>query len=108
VTMASFTDPFPGIQNTRPMGESDLVRALRLDLAAEEEAIHLYTAHADATDNFMVRVQLLDIANEERRHVGELLTLIQTLTKDESKFLEEGTREVKKKFPDLTYKPWEA
>lgn len=99
--MANFANPFPGIKETRPMGLSDLIRALRLDLAAEEEAIHLYTAHVDATDNPMVQTILGDIANEERKHVGELLTLIETLTQ-ESKFLAEGAEEVKRKFPSIT------
>jgi rubrerythrin len=98
--VANFINPFPGITETKPMSASDLVRALRLDLAAEEEAVHLYTAHAEATDNLMAQTILQDIANEERVHAGEFLTLIEALT-DEGKFLEEGKEEVERKFPSI-------
>jgi len=74
------------------MGE--LVRALRLDLAAEHEAVHAYMAHADATDNPLAKAVLLDIANEERVHAGEFARLIAILTGDEDTFLEEGAGEV--------------
>jgi rubrerythrin len=101
VKMPEFTNPFPGISETKPMSEVDLIRALRLDLAAEQEAIHLYEAHADATDNQMAQTVLRDIANEERVHAGEFLTLIEALAPDEGELLEEGRQEVKRKFPSL-------
>ena len=53
--MAEFLNPFSCMIPTRKMTDSELVRALRLDLAAEEEAVHLYQAHADATDNELAR-----------------------------------------------------
>jgi rubrerythrin len=96
----NFANPFPGISETRPISRGDLIRALRLDLAAEEEAIHLYTAHTEATDEPMAQTVLQDIANEERKHSGELLTLIAELT-DETDFLVEGTKEVQAKFPAI-------
>jgi rubrerythrin len=98
--MAGFADPFPGIIETKPMSRDDTIRALRLDLAAEEEAIHLYTAHADATDDLMVQTILKDIADEERKHSGELLALIASLT-NETDFLVEGSQEVQKRFPAI-------
>jgi rubrerythrin len=96
-----FSNPFPGIKETRPMSHDDLIRALRLDLAAEEDAIHLYEAHANASDNEMATTMLRDIANEERKHAGEFLTLIEALAVDESELLAEGRQEVEDKFPDL-------
>lgn len=92
--MPNFTDPFPGIKETNPMNIADLIRALRLDLAAEEDAIHLYTAHADATINSKAERVLRSIADEERVHAGEFLELIQTLDPSEKKFLENGAAEV--------------
>ena len=76
------------------MTDSELARAIRLDLAAEEEAVHLYEAHADATDNELAKKVLHDIANEERVHAGEFQRLINILLKDEEKFLAEGAEEV--------------
>ena len=92
--MPEFTNPFIGITPERKLTDSELARALRLDLAAEEEAIHIYEAHADATDNKLAKKVLKDIANEEREHVGEFQQLLNILLKDEEKFLKEGSKEV--------------
>jgi rubrerythrin len=92
--MPEFTNPFSGITPARKMTNSELIRALRLDLAAEEEAVNLYQAHADATDNELAKKVLLDIADEERVHAGEFQRLINILLKDEEKLLAEGAEEV--------------
>jgi len=92
--MPEFVKPFSGMVPDRKMTDAELVRALRLNLSAEEEATHLYMAHADATDNPVAKAVLIDIANEERVHVGEFARLIQILTGDEDEFLSKGTAEV--------------
>jgi rubrerythrin len=76
------------------MTHEELVRAIRLDLAAEEEAIFIYMAHAEATDHPLARKVLIDVANEEREHVGEFQRLLQILTGDEDGFLDHGREEV--------------
>ena len=76
------------------MTHEELVRAVRLDIAGELEAIHLYMAHADATDNPLAKAVLVDIADEERVHVGELMRLMAILTGNEDEFLKKGTLEV--------------
>ncbi len=99
----AFADPFPGL--SKPLDKQDLVRALRLDLAAEEEAVNLYTAHADATNDPDVREVLLDIANEERTHIGEFEHVIAALTEGDEEFHRlRGRYEVEKKFPNISYK----
>lgn len=92
--MPEFVNPFTGIVPDRKMTEAELARAIRLDLAAEEEAVHLYESHADATDNKLAREVLHDIANEERVHAGEFQRLLNILLKDEEKLLAEGAAEV--------------
>ena len=92
--MPDFTDPFGGNVPDRKMTHEELVRAIRLDLAAEEEAIFIYMAHAEATDHALARKVLIDVANEEREHVGEFQRLLQILTGDEDGFLEHGREEV--------------
>lgn len=92
--MPEFADPFRGNVPDRKLTLTELVRAIRLDIAAEEEAVHLYTAQADVTDNPLARKVLIDVANEERQHVGEFSRLLQILTGDEDKWLAEGAREV--------------
>ena len=92
--MPEFLNPFSGKVPERELSLGELVRAIRLDLAAEQEAIHLYMAQADATDNALAKEILTDIANEERQHAGEFMRLIQILTGDEDKWLAEGAKEV--------------
>lgn len=92
--MPEFVNPFSGKIPDRKLTDGELVRALRLDLAAEEEATHTYMAHAEATDNPLAKAVLIDIANEERVHVGEFARLISLLTGDEDAFLQKGTQEV--------------
>jgi rubrerythrin len=87
-------NPFSGVVPGRKLTDSELLRALRLNLAAEQEAVHQYMAHADATDNALAKKVLVDIANEERVHAGEFQRLICILSKDEEGFLAEGTAEV--------------
>ena len=92
--MPEFVNPFTGVVPGRKMTDTELLRALRLNLSAEEEAIHLYLAHADATDNELAKKVLKDIANEERVHKGEFQRLISILARDEDALLAEGAQEV--------------
>jgi rubrerythrin len=92
--MPEFMNPFNGILPSRKLTKRELTRALRLSVAAEEEAIHLYEALADATDNTLAKTVLQDIANEEKVHVGEFQRLLSILLKDEDKWLQEGAEEV--------------
>ena len=92
--MPEFVNPFSGKVPDRKLTEEELVRAIRLNLAAEEEAVHLYMAHADATDHPLAKKVLIDIANEERTHAGEFSRLLQILTGDEDKWLADGATEV--------------
>jgi rubrerythrin len=87
-------NPFTGKVPDRKLTKAELVRALRLDLAAEHEAVHAYMAHADATDDPLAKEVLTDIANEERVHAGEFSRLIAILTGDEDAFLAKGAGEV--------------
>jgi uncharacterized protein len=92
--MPEFVNPFSGKVPDRKLTIEELVRAIRLDLAAEHEAVHTYLSHADATDHPLAKAVLIDIANEERVHVGEFARLISILTGDEDEFLKKGTLEV--------------
>lgn len=92
--MPEFVNPFSGRTPDRKLTFNELIRALRLNLAAEEEAIHLYMAHADATDNELAAAVLRDIADEERAHVGEFQRLLNILLDDEEQLLADGAAEV--------------
>ena len=92
--MPEFLNPFSGQVPDRKLTKGELIRAIRLDLAAEHEAVHLYMAHAEATDDPLAKAILVDIANEERVHAGEFARLLQMLTGDEDDLLKEGAEEV--------------
>ncbi len=92
--MSEFLNPFNGVVKEK-ITNSDLIRAIRQALAAEHEAVHLYTAIADATNDERAKKVLIDIANEERVHAGEFQKLLDILTDgEESKFIAEGYQEV--------------
>jgi rubrerythrin len=92
--MPEFTNPFIGVVPERKLTHAELARAIRLNISAEHEAVHLYEAHADATDNEFAKRVLHDIANEERKHIGEFMRLLQHLQPDEQQFLADGAAEV--------------
>ena len=100
--MPEFLNPFPGNVPERKLTEQELIRAIRLNIAAEHEATHLYMAHADATDDPLAKAVLLDIANEEREHVGEFMRLLSILTGDEDRWLARGMAEVDRLAEQLT------
>ena len=92
--MPEFVNPYTGMIPDRKLTIEELVRAIRLDVAAEHEAVHQYMSHAAATDNELAKKVLIDIANEERIHIGEFNRLLEILTGDEGKWLKEGAKEV--------------
>jgi len=92
--MPEFVNPFSGVVPERKLSKEELIRAIRLNIAAEHEAIHLYMAHAEATDHALAKQVLTDVANEEREHVGEFMRLLEILTGDEDQWLDQGREEV--------------
>ncbi|MEM5243837.1 ferritin family protein [Thermoanaerobacter sp. CM-CNRG TB177] len=92
--MPEFGTSFSGLTEKRKVTHEELVRAIRFMVAAEYEAIQLYTQLAEATDNELAKTVLMDIADEEKVHAGEFLRLLKELAPDEEKFYEEGAKEV--------------
>ncbi|MDI7259887.1 MAG: ferritin family protein [Thermodesulfobacteriota bacterium] len=68
---------------------------LRAGIIAELDAINLYEQMAALTENKNIKKILLDIAKEEKTHVGEFQTLLLMEDKEQEKELEEGKKEVK-------------
>lgn len=67
---------------------------LRVGLIAELDAINLYQQLADMTENTNIRKILLDIAKEEKTHVGEFQALLLKQDKEQKRELDEGKKEV--------------
>ena len=68
---------------------------LRAGIIAELDAINLYEQMAAMTENADIKKLLLDIAKEEKTHVGEFQALLLINDKEQEKELEEGKKEVK-------------
>jgi rubrerythrin len=67
---------------------------LRVGIIAELDAVSLYEQLAAMTGNADIKKILLDIAKEEKTHVGEFQTMLLKLDKEQVKELEEGKKEV--------------
>jgi len=91
--MGAFPNPFAG-NVSRKMSNAELMQALRYDISGELEAIFLYDAHYHATDDPAAKAVLADIRDEEKVHVGELITLMRYLDPKEAEFFLEGEEEV--------------
>ena len=98
--MPSFADPFQGNVN-RKLSNAELMQALRLDIAGELEAIFLYDAHYLATDDPAAKAVLADIRDEEKVHMGELITLMRHLDPKEAELFLDGEGEVKELLEEL-------
>lgn len=70
---------------------------LRVGIIAELDAVSLYEQLAAATGNKDIKEILLDIAKEEKTHVGEFQALLLKLDTEQKKELEEGKKEVDEK-----------
>jgi hypothetical protein len=68
---------------------------LRAAIIAEYDAINLYEQMAAATQDDNVKKILLDIAREEKTHVGEFQALLLMKDREHKKELEEGKEEVR-------------
>jgi rubrerythrin len=101
--MPSFANPFTA-NVERKMTKEELLQALRLDIAGELEAIYLYDAHYQATDDKKAKAVLADIRDEEKIHMGELITLMRALDPKEAAQFLKGEKEVKELFEELEKK----
>lgn len=67
---------------------------LRAAIIAELDAINLYEQMAGLTKNNNIKVVLLDVAKEEKEHIGEFQALLLKFDPQQKKELEEGVKEV--------------
>ena len=67
---------------------------LRVGMIAELDAVSLYEQLAVMTEDENIKKALLDIAKEEKTHIGEFQALLLERDKEQIKELEEGKKEV--------------
>jgi rubrerythrin len=68
---------------------------LRLSMIAELDAVNLYEQLASKTKNKNIKAVLLDIAKEEKTHVGEFETLLLQMDKEQVEENQKAREEVK-------------
>jgi len=67
---------------------------LRAGMIAELDAINFYEQMAALTENVNIRKVILDIAKEEKTHMGEFQTLLLKVDEEQKEELREGEEEV--------------
>jgi rubrerythrin len=67
---------------------------LRVAIIAELDAINLYEQLAAVTENENIRKVLLDVAKEEKTHVGEFQALLLKEDTEQIEELEKGKKEI--------------
>ena len=81
--------------NLEKIKKADLDKEIhRAGIIAELDAINLYEQMAALAENEVIKRILLDIAKEEKTHVGEFQALLLINDKEQKKELEEGKKEV--------------
>lgn len=72
------TNPFHSLV-PRKLTDTELARAIRLDIEAELDAINLYASHIDATDNVEAIRVIRHIMGEEKEHAALFWRLLELL-----------------------------
>ncbi|HZH02587.1 MAG TPA: demethoxyubiquinone hydroxylase family protein, partial [Myxococcaceae bacterium] len=75
----------------RKLTDTELARSIRLNLEAEMDAINLYAAHIDATDNEEAKAVLRHVMDEEREHAALFMELIYRLDPEQKEHAQEAS-----------------
>ncbi len=67
---------------------------LRIGLIAELDAINLYEQLAAMASNSDLKMMLLDVAKEEKTHMGEFQALLLEMDPEQARELDAGRKEV--------------
>jgi rubrerythrin len=85
------THPFHSLV-PRKLTDSELARSIRLNIEAELDAINLYAAHLEATDNEEAKAILRHVMDEEREHAALFWQLIARLDPQQAQHDKEAPR----------------
>ncbi|MBD3261711.1 MAG: Rubrerythrin [Candidatus Altiarchaeales archaeon] len=94
-----FSSIAPVLTPEEKMDDRELARALRLAIAAEHDAAHLYELMADASTHALAKKVLQDVSDEEKVHIGEFQKVLSELDEANEKSLEDGMEEVEDMSP---------
>ncbi|MDI9642026.1 MAG: family 1 encapsulin nanocompartment shell protein [Archaeoglobales archaeon] len=85
------------IVREKPYSKEELMEAIRLAISAELDAINLYEQMAKFSLDENCRKIFLDVAREEKAHVGEFTALLLSLDSEQVSELKDGFKEVEEK-----------
>jgi len=88
-----FSNPF-GTMVPRKMDAAELTRAIMQDIAAELDAVAVYQAHIDATDDERAKKVLAHARDDEKEHVGEFLALLEILDPKQAEYIKKGKADI--------------
>lgn len=86
--------------------DSYIKEALRLSIIAEYDAINLYEQLAERVKDAKAKKLFLDIAKEEKVHVGEFQELLEQLDNEQGESLEEGEEEAEELLKSQVFIPY--
>jgi rubrerythrin len=78
------------IDDDKKLSDGDI---LRQAIIAELDAVSLYEQMARSTSNRELQKVLLDVAREEKVHVGEFEALLEKIDKEQKPSLDDGAEE---------------
>jgi len=85
------------IPNKEISGKNRDKEILRTGILAELDAINLYEQLSEVTTNKKIKQTLLDIAKEEKTHIGEFESLLNEIDSEHKEELKNGKKEISKK-----------
>lgn len=91
--MPEFSNPFQGNKSERKLNKEELIRAIRFSISSEYEAIQLYEQLAESIDDKKAQKLLLEVAGDEKIHVGNFIYLLKLLSPEEAESYGEGVEE---------------
>jgi len=92
--LPELTQPYIGL-TPRKMNKTELARAIRQDIIAELDAVALYEAHIDGTDDETAKRIIRHIVNEEKQHAAEFMVLLEYLDPDQVTLGAEGAEDAR-------------
>jgi rubrerythrin/uncharacterized linocin/CFP29 family protein len=84
------------ITREKKLSVEELSDALRIAIAAEIDAVNLYLQFARSVEDPSVKKVFEDIADEEKVHIGEFLTMLQKIDPRQREALSRGSEEVER------------
>ncbi|MHB9023121.1 MAG: demethoxyubiquinone hydroxylase family protein [Armatimonadota bacterium] len=91
-----FTDPFVATDR-RKLDKRQLAQAIRIDMAAELDAINLYVAHVESIDDPVIKGMIQHIIDEEKEHFSEFEQLLYLLDDTQLEKTGEAYQEVEER-----------